>query len=107
MASQGIRGEASLENEAGESHPQAGPQYQSPDGFGRGVPANQMETEAETDPIPPPRPSLGIMSPGSLGSLEHAGSTRPRDQGQTYAAFSIASLSGIFIWRQKSQLEYS
>ena len=42
-----------------------------------------------------------------LGSLEHAGSTRPRDQGQTYAAFSIASLSGIFIWRQKSQLEYS
>ena len=24
MASQGIRGEASLENEAGESHPQAG-----------------------------------------------------------------------------------
>ena len=65
MASQGIRGEASLENEAGESHPQAGPQYQSPDGIGRGVPANQMETEAETDPIPPPRPSLGIMSPGS------------------------------------------
>lgn len=66
MASQGIRGEASLENEAGESHPQAGPQYRSPDGIGRGVPANQMETEAETDPIPPPRPSLGIVSPGSL-----------------------------------------
>ena len=42
-----------------------------------------------------------------LGSLEQAGGTRPRDQGQTYAAFSIASLSGIFIWRQKSQLEYS
>lgn len=35
VASQGIRGEASLENEAGESHPQAGPQYW-PDGMEEG-----------------------------------------------------------------------